>query len=80
MPVVQPTDYAVLKLMAIANTNERKTRNMADLEVLFKSADAGFLNPSFQPIDTDALQQFATQFHVSDQLASLLPLLDAIKT
>ncbi|MDA3896881.1 MAG: nucleotidyl transferase AbiEii/AbiGii toxin family protein [Desulfobacteraceae bacterium] len=79
VPVVQPTDYAVLKLMAMANNPERKARDMADLEILFKSAAAGFLDTSFQPINVDHLQKFAGRFHVSKQLASLLPLLGPVK-
>jgi len=74
VPVVQPTDYAVLKLMALANNSERMARDMADLEILFKSAAAGFLYPAFKPIDVDHLQKFAARFHVSEQLAALLPL------
>jgi len=76
VPEVQPTGYAVLKLMAIANNNERIARDMADLEILFKSAAAGFLDPSFQPINIDQLKKFAARFLVSDQLKSLMPLLE----
>lgn len=75
VPVVQPTDYAVLKLMALANNNDRMARDMADLEILFKSAAAGFLYPAFKPIDIDHLQKFAARFHVSEPLATLLPLI-----
>jgi hypothetical protein len=80
VPVVQPNDYAILKLMAIANNNERTTRDMADLEILFKYSAAGFLDPSFQPINIDQLKKFASLFHVSDHLTSLLPLLGEEKT
>lgn len=80
VPVVQPTDYAVLKLMAIANNNEQKVRDTADLEILFRSVAAGFLDPSFQPINMDQLKKFASRFHVSDHLTSLIPLLVSKKT
>lgn len=80
VPVVQPTDYAVLKLMAIANNNERRVRDMADLEILFRSVAAGFLDPSFQPINVDLLKKFASRFHVSDHLESLVSLLGVKKT
>jgi hypothetical protein len=50
IPVVQPTDYAVLKLMAIANNPDRKIHDTADLESLFKTAAAGFVDERFQPI------------------------------
>ena len=80
VPVVQPTDYAVLKLLAMANSPDQKTRDMADLEILFRSVAAGFLDPSFQPIDIDLLQKFANRFHVSEQLSTLVTLLDSEKT
>jgi len=76
VPVVQPTDYGVLKLMAIANNSDRSAHDMADLEALFRSVAAGFLNPAFYPINVHQLQQFADRFQVSEKLASLLPLLD----
>lgn len=79
LPVVQPTDYAVLKLMAIANNSDRRIRDMADLEILFRSFAAGFLDPLFQPINIAELQRFATRFHVSNQLASLLPLINTVQ-
>jgi hypothetical protein len=76
VPVVQPTDYAILKLMAIANNRDRMTHDMADLEILFKSVAAGFLNPAFDPINVDQLQIFADRFHVSEHLMPLLALFD----
>ena len=79
VPVVQPTDYAVLKLMAIANDSSRKSHDMADLETLFKASAAGFLDSSFQPINIEQLQKFATRFQVSEQLTYLLPLLGTDK-
>jgi hypothetical protein len=77
--VVQPTDYAVLKLMAIANNPERKAHDVADLEALFRSIAAGFLNPAFDPINVSQLQKFADRFQVSEQLLSLRQLLDIDK-
>jgi hypothetical protein len=76
VPIVQPTDYAVLKLMAIANNPDRKAHDMADLEVLFKAAAEGLLNRAFDPINIDLLQTFAERFQVEDILKSLLALLN----
>ena len=73
--VVQPSDYAILKLMAIANNPDRKTHDMADLEALFKSASADLLPPVFNPIDSAQLKTFAWRFGVLEHLESLLPLL-----
>jgi hypothetical protein len=74
--VVQPTDYAVLKLMAIANNKDRMIHDMADLETLFRAVAAGFLYPAFNPINVDQLQKFAERFHVSEHLSPLLAILD----
>lgn len=76
IPVVQPTDYAILKLMAIANNPDRKNRDTADLETLFNAFAAGFMDLGFKPIDVAQLRIFADRFGVSDRLEALLPLLD----
>ncbi|MFP4226450.1 MAG: nucleotidyl transferase AbiEii/AbiGii toxin family protein [Desulfobacterales bacterium] len=75
IPVIQPTDYAILKLMAIANNPARKTHDMADLEALFKTASADLLHPVFNPIDRSQLKAFAKRFGVLEFLESVLPLL-----
>ena len=76
-PVVQPTDYAVLKLMSMANNPDRKNHDTADLEAMFKSVAAGFLDAAFDPVEINHLGRFAKQFQVSEELESLLPLLAA---
>ena len=80
IPVVQPTDYAVLKLMAIANNPSRKTHDMADLEAIFKTAAAGFLPAVFNSVDDVRLKKFARRFGVLEILGTLLPLLDIKET
>ncbi|MGB9498678.1 MAG: nucleotidyl transferase AbiEii/AbiGii toxin family protein [Dissulfuribacterales bacterium] len=79
VPVVQPTDYVVLKLMAIANNSDRRAQDMADIETLFRSVTAGFLYPAFNPINVNQLQTFAARFNVSEELTSLLALLEIDK-
>ena len=75
--VVQPTDYAVLKLMAIANNPERKAHDTADLETLFRAAAAGFMDfHTFTPIDAERLKAFAEKFDIKAHLECLLPLLE----
>ena len=76
-PVVQPTDYAVLKLMSIANNPDRKNHDTADLEAMFKSVAAGFADPALDPVNVAQLRRFATHFGVSEDLGLLLPLLGA---
>jgi hypothetical protein len=75
VPIIQPTDYAALKLMAIANNRDRMEHDMADLEVLFKAFAEGLLNRAFDPIHIDQLQIFAERFQVVDHLKRLLALL-----
>jgi hypothetical protein len=76
VPVVQPTDYAILKLMAIANNPDRKAHDAADLEALFKAVAAGFVSPIFEPLNVVRLKQFANRFHVSEHLMPLLEILN----
>lgn len=77
LPVVQPTDYAVLKFMAIANNPERKTHDMADLELLFKASAAGLLGASFSTMEMKHLDKFARRFRVFKQVAHLFKRLPA---
>jgi hypothetical protein len=72
MPIVQPTDYAVLKLMAIANDPSRQAHDTADLETLLKASTAGLMNPKVKPIDIDHLKTFAKRFGILKQLSALL--------
>ncbi|MBW2369104.1 MAG: hypothetical protein JRH15_14600 [Deltaproteobacteria bacterium] len=76
LPVVQPTDYTVLKLMAIANNPERMAHDIADMERLFKAAAAGLLFSPFESIDVERLKAYAKRFGVLEQLSPLLALLD----
>ncbi len=43
---------------------------------MFKSVAAGFLDPAFNPINVNQLQTFAARFNVSEELTSLLALLE----
>lgn len=72
LPVVQPIDYAVLKLMAMANNPKRMAHDMADLELLFKASAAGLLGASFRPLDMKHLEKFARRFRVFKQVSQLL--------
>jgi hypothetical protein len=73
VPVVQPTDYAILKLMAIANNPDRKTSDLADLEVIFRAVAAGFVSPVFEQLNVSRLEQFAAKFQVSEKLKGSSP-------
>jgi len=69
--VVQPTDYAVLKLMAMANNAERRVHDSADLNTILRADAAGLINPEFSPLDIGRIEEFARRFKVEDVLASL---------
>lgn len=72
VPVIQPTDYAVLKLMAIANNPTRTIQDSADLETLLRASANELISPRFKPIDINQLKLFAERFGVAKQFASLL--------
>ncbi|MFP3982010.1 MAG: hypothetical protein ACLFUY_11475 [Desulfobacterales bacterium] len=74
-PVVQPTDYAVLKLMSMANNPDRKNHDKADLDAMFRAAAAGLVGSAFDPVEIPPLRRFAERFQVSEELEALLPLL-----
>lgn len=71
VPVVQPSDYVILKLMAIANNKERKVHDSADLNTIFKADAAGLISPEFSSLDDDRIQMFAQRFGLKDFLYSL---------
>lgn len=74
--VVQPTGYAVLKLMAIANNPERQLQDIADLEALIKASTEGHVDSVFTPLDMNILRTFARRFGVLEKLVPLLPAFD----
>ncbi len=61
-PVVQPTDYIVLKLMAIANNPERATSDEADIATFLKLHAHKLVSEIFDPLDTEELNRFAVRF------------------
>jgi len=67
-PVVQPTDYIVLKLMAIANNPERAISDEADISVFLKLHSKQMVPEIFEPLDTERLNLFAARFGQEDIL------------
>lgn len=76
LSVVQPTGYAILKLMAIANNSERELQDIADLKALLKATAADEMDSVFDPLDLKAVRTFAIRFGVLEQFISLFPALD----
>jgi len=67
-PVVQPTDYLILKLMAIANNPERAISDEADIAMFFKLHSKKMVSEIFEPLDIERLLLFAVRFGQEDIL------------
>ncbi len=61
-PVIQPDDYIVLKLMAIANDPTRQARDEGDIAALLKHIRQKSLPDVFEPIQRDRILRFARRF------------------
>lgn len=70
-PVIQPTDYIILKLMAIANNPERSARDEGDIVEVLKLYKGGLVPEIFGPLDRDRLYLFAERFGQRDRVQSL---------
>jgi len=62
IPVIQPSDYVILKLMAIANNPDRTTQDEADLSRLFDSLKNNLPPKYFDVLDVDRILLFADRF------------------
>ncbi len=65
-PVVQPTDYVILKLMAIANNPERSAKDEADIATFFQLSHGDLLPEGFKPLDGEKILLFAERFRKRD--------------
>lgn len=72
VPVVQPTDYAVLKLLAIANNPERDAHDTADLDALIRLAATNAIPTPFEALNIERLIRFAERFRLSPKLGALI--------
>ncbi len=71
-PVIQPSDYIVLKLMAIANDSSRQVRDEADIVALLKHIRRKDLSDLFEPIQRDRILEFARQFGLEKRMRRFL--------
>ena len=62
IPVVQPTDYIILKLMAIANNPDRSIKDEADISTFIKLCQNRLLPDHFEPLDMERIYLFADRF------------------
>ncbi|MDF1590740.1 MAG: hypothetical protein P1P89_04420 [Desulfobacterales bacterium] len=61
-PVVQPTDYLILKMMAIANNPERSVKDKADIASFINLLQKGQVPNVFEPLDMERIRLFADRF------------------
>ena len=64
IPVIQPSDYVILKLMAIANNPDRSMKDKSDLSGFFDLYKKNLFSKSFDNLDIDRIMNFADRFGV----------------
>lgn len=72
IPVIQPSDYVILKLMAIANNPGRTTQDEADLSRLFDLLKNNLPPKYFDVLDVDRILLFADRFGLRELLERYL--------
>jgi hypothetical protein len=60
--VIQPSDYIILKLMAIANNPDRISQDEADITAVLKSIRINLIPPHFEPFDAERIKHFVLKF------------------
>jgi hypothetical protein len=61
-PVIQPTDYIILKLMAIANNPERSSKDEGDIIEVLNLYKEGLIPGIFKKLDRKMIFIFAKRF------------------
>lgn len=70
-PVVQPTDYIVLKLMAIANNPDRSAGDEADIISVLEIYKKKQLPEQFDSIDKEKIVRFAEWFGLTQKVMNI---------
>lgn len=70
-PVIQPTDYIILKLMAVANNPERSGRDESDILDVLKLHEEGLIPEIFGKLDKGEIFFFAERFGHRQKTESL---------
>ncbi len=60
--VIQPTDYIVLKLMAIANNPDRSQKDESDILAVMNLYKNRLISENFEPLDMERVYLFAEKF------------------
>ena len=66
IPVIQPSDYIILKLMAIANNPDRSIKDESDLSGFLDLYKNNLLSEYFDVLDVDRILLFADRFGLRD--------------
>ncbi len=61
-PVIQPTDYIILKLMAIANNPDRSPKDEGDILDVLKLYKNDLIPKNFKALDRERIYIFADRF------------------
>lgn len=61
-PVVQPTDYLILKMMAVANNPERGVKDEADIAAFINLLQNQQVPGDLEPLDMERIYLFADRF------------------
>lgn len=61
-PIIQPTDYIILKLMAVANNPQRSVKDERDMLDVLKLDEEGLIPESFGKLDKTRIERFAEKF------------------
>ena len=67
-PVIQPTDYIILKLMAIANNPERSPEDEGDIITVLKLYKNHLIPKDFDILDREKVYLFAERFGLRTQV------------
>ncbi|GAF87302.1 unnamed protein product, partial [marine sediment metagenome] len=69
---IRPTDYIILKLMAIANKPERCSKDEGDILDVLKLYREGLIPGIFEKLDKEMILLFAERFGQRERAESLL--------
>ena len=70
-PIIQHTDYIVLKLMAMANNPDRFAKDESDISEVLKLSKNNLIPKDFGLLDIDRILSFAEQFGQTEKMKEL---------
>lgn len=76
IPVIQPTDYIILKLMAIANNPLRGLKDESDISDFFNMYKNNLVAADFDKLDISKIILFAEKFSMQEMVNKYLNELD----